>query len=153
MNPKARLSGVSQCTILGAWVGDGAVDLRRSPCLAILDSGNMKLDVAPRNICPNRIDFDIFRELMRHCDRNHKVCHRNESQNVVGLRVIDVQTQTVIRAPDNCNYLALSYVWGKPTDSDLSDDLRKPPLVIEDAISVTRTLGYKYLWVDRYVSL
>jgi len=42
-------------------------------------------------------------------------------------------------------YVTLSYVWGKDSSSE------EMPLVVRDSITVTKKLGYRYLWVDRYV--
>ena len=74
------------------------------------------------------------------------------------LRVIDCQINRVVKAPEGCKYVALSYVWGiadKLSDSQdvpaddgtLPDDL---PNVIQDAISVVLKLNLRYLWIDRY---
>jgi hypothetical protein len=63
----------------------------------------------------------------------------------------------IVPATSGCQYLALSYVWGKSTvlledDSDLAKDQlpKNLPQTIEDAILTTKSLGYDYLWVDRY---
>jgi hypothetical protein len=65
------------------------------------------------------------------------------------LRVIDVDALNVIAAPEKCEYVALSYVWGAhPVTAP-----RKFPSVVEDSFVVTKNLGYKYLWVDKYVGL
>ncbi|KIM99873.1 hypothetical protein OIDMADRAFT_126407 [Oidiodendron maius Zn] len=77
-------------------------------------------------------------------------------QNVLqSLRVIECSTRRLVKAPEDCIYLALSYVWGSPTDSEPevrgNDFLPcQLPLTIEDAITVTLQLGHEYLWVDRY---
>ncbi|KAI1355540.1 heterokaryon incompatibility protein-domain-containing protein [Xylaria sp. FL0043] len=52
-------------------------------------------------------------------------------------------------------YVALSYVWGRNNDfSTLTKGcLELPtllPRVIEDAILVTLSLGYRFIWIDRY---
>jgi hypothetical protein len=84
-----------------------------------------------------------------------------------GFRVIDVHRRVVIRAPRDCRYFALSYVWGvqemleatglKPVtlqSADLALDangVQLPaalPRTIADALDLTSELGYNYLWVD-----
>lgn len=49
-----------------------------------------------------------------------------------------------------CNYLALSYMWGTVGQKsyDLGDILDVVPPTIEDAITVMKKLGERYLWVD-----
>ncbi|PTB68011.1 HET-domain-containing protein [Trichoderma citrinoviride] len=55
----------------------------------------------------------------------------------------------------NVDYVTLSYVSGSSSDADteIDDDHLLPeslPKLIADAISTTKGLGYRYLWVDRY---
>lgn len=82
-------------------------------------------------------------------------------------RVLDVKTDRVIRAPENCRYIALSYVWGGITPFRLQKanltvreagiphghfsaqlDRQKLPRTIQDAMVVVKLLGERYLWVD-----
>jgi hypothetical protein len=49
--------------------------------------------------------------------------------------------------------VTLSYVWGnvaEPSSTDPNKLSKEAPQLIQDAMEVTRRLGYKYLWVDRY---
>ncbi|KAK2613145.1 hypothetical protein N8I77_000072 [Diaporthe amygdali] len=59
--------------------------------------------------------------------------------------VLDVDSRRRVSKPDKCEYIALSYVWG--TQAAVSESFSK---VVEDSFVVTKKLGYKYLWVDRY---
>lgn len=88
------------------------------------------------------------------------------------LRLIDVRNRTIVKAPHpkRLYYVTLSYVWGtehmeaesgrRPVVTNRAD-IRKTtggkestplpewlPRTIEDAISLTHALGYRYLWVD-----
>lgn len=71
------------------------------------------------------------------------------------LKVIDCRTRSVVMALPNCEYAALSYVWGpryEMSNWHTSND-RLPsvvPRTIDDAISLVRHLGWNYLWIDRY---
>lgn len=110
-------------------------------------------DFRSRRIEPSSIDYNRLKNLVQRCDKEHKMCHSSESRpNISGLEVIDIKTRKVIKAPARCKYLALSYMWGKQDGDSSVHDIEHPPPVIKDAISVTNSMGYDYLWVDRYVS-
>ncbi|KAI0538687.1 heterokaryon incompatibility protein-domain-containing protein [Xylaria digitata] len=52
-------------------------------------------------------------------------------------------------------YVALSYIWGNGSDTFTATKVGPQlpsllPRVIEDAISATLSLGYRFIWVDRY---
>jgi hypothetical protein len=67
--------------------------------------------------------------------------------------LIDCTTRLIIDAPEDAQYMALSYCWGPPTCSARESPSALPAvaeLVIEDALKVTVALGIRYLWVDRY---
>lgn len=75
---------------------------------------------------------------------------------LLGLKVIDCFLRHVVPISPHCDYVALSYVWGSGTsraeDGTFNLDLydRRLPQTVEDAMNVTRVLGKRYLWVDRY---
>ena len=101
------------------------------------------------------ISYDKINQWIHQCE-NHDRYKLALDEEIRGLRVItcDTGVATVIDAPQSCPYVALSYVWGDSKESSvtvdvLGDDL---PQTIKDSITVTRKLGFKYLWVDRYVS-
>lgn len=111
-------------------------------------------DLQSKKITPSSVDYEKLKTQVKTCQKEHKSCCKAKSRtNVSGLEVIDVRTQPlqVIEAQGQCEYLALSYVWGKQGDS-LVNNLENPPAVIKDAIRVTKSMGFEYLWVDRYVS-
>ena len=81
------------------------------------------------------------------------------------IRLIDVERLALVEATgDDCDYAALSYVWGAPkhvaqaltlessnakllvTEGSLDHRVGK---TIEAAIHITRKLGLRYLWADR----
>ena len=65
------------------------------------------------------------------------------------LKVIDCVERKIDDAPPNCEYIALSYVWG--ANQECPSLREKLPQTIEDSITTVLHLGYRYLWVDRYV--
>lgn len=114
------------------------------------------------------VNLDLLRKWISTCLEDHKDACQNpewirkgESQHPF-LRLIDVQRGCIIDAPEDCEYFALSYVWGPPADFlrlliSNQDELRQMgidwsderiPKTIRDAVSLVYWLGYKYLWVD-----
>lgn len=105
--------------------------------------------------------FDVDRALhwLEYCKNNHSnLCGDSTSSLVPGLRLIDCWTMSIKEAGDSSPYVALSYVWGDQANVDCSlrrtgNRLLLPASlspVISDAISVTRALGFQYLWVDKF---
>ena len=95
------------------------------------------------------IDFAWIRDCLKFCNQNHAgTCLRGTTPAISGFRVIDCSNRSVVSAPENCHYTALSYVWGL----SVSTHSNGFSPVVEDSISATLALGFKYLWVDRYVS-
>lgn len=103
------------------------------------------------------------------CCKGHKKHCNIQAPEVTGMKLIDCKSNDLIireHYPD-AKYVALSYVWGKPAASEMLTSApaakempqkedktsRLPkdiPLTIRDAIQVTRALGYRFLWVDKY---
>ena len=113
--------------------------------------------IGPRIIDAQKADFSLVRAWMSYCHSKHKgLCKPQVTKNLASLRVIDVDAQKVVPAPKNCQYVALSYVWGSPrgeTGCDENQGQLTFPQVVHDSFIVTREAGYQYLWVDKYVSL
>jgi hypothetical protein len=65
------------------------------------------------------------------------------------MKVIDCVKRIIVPAPLDCVYIALSYVWG--TNQACPSLEGRLPQTIEDSITTVLHLGYRYLWVDRYV--
>lgn len=117
--------------------------------------------VVARVIDPSCIEFSQVRGWIEDCRENHKLsCATETNPHAVeffkSLPVIDCDSGRIVVLPKGQNYLALSYVWGSPikagvmTESLTDLDVKKCPRTIQDSIQVTRSLGYQYLWIDRY---
>jgi hypothetical protein len=114
----------------------------------------------------SEVNLRLARIWLQDCLLLHEKCTRGsalDSSPILPSRVIDVAD------PDNCylfekigerdNYLTLSYCWGQgerllttmgcfemfkrrlPTDDQM-------PVTFHDAFTVTRALGYRYIWID-----
>ncbi|KAI1333582.1 heterokaryon incompatibility protein-domain-containing protein [Xylariaceae sp. FL0016] len=98
-----------------------------------------------------RLDFDAARRWIRECEQHHPLCSARQG-GCFPSQVIDCHTGRVVQTSALTEYVALSYVWGSqsaPLPSS-SFSVGDTPRVIQDAVSVTMSLGYRYLWVDKY---
>ena len=108
-----------------------------------------------RHLYPSTIDTGLVRRWISECEERHAgLCELEDSRPLQNLKVIDCKERMVIAAPEGCDYVALSYVWGKAGVEEegsyvLSGSVL--PQTIEDSIELTLSLGYEYLWIDRYV--
>lgn len=102
-----------------------------------------------RLILPNEVGprFGMADYWMFVCSNSHGPCcspRKLPGRTVDGFRAIDCEQNP--SAVENVSwrekYVVLSYVWGAPEIPDW-------PQTTKDAITVTKMLGYKYLWVDR----
>jgi len=122
--------------------------------MAVNDTNAGGTKFGPRKILPAVIDFAILQDWLNICSTTHKnTCQYQHIKQVEAMKVVDCVSLSVMKAPEQCDYIALSYVWGDSQSSQNLSELNGSalPQVVRDAISVTRALGYKYLWVDRYV--
>lgn len=122
-------------------------------------------------------NLELLQQWMNTCVESHALdskghaCRRprfHDTASEYGIRVIDVKQRIIVESnPEEIDYAALSYVWGKDHTQDvkLQDQHEvktdaignspsvlppKVPKVVEDAILVCRKLSIPYLWVDRY---
>jgi hypothetical protein len=118
-----------------------------------------------RVVQPN-LEYSILRHWLDFCCRNHQDCkvRKFQKRDLLSVRVIhcppasssllEAPPLKVVLKPKNCDYVALSYVWGQPTISRpektrLIINGMSVPQVVIDAITITQRLGLRYLWVDR----
>lgn len=101
-----------------------------------------------RELDAHAFDLRHARAWISHCEQNHH--SRCSDERVSGLsefRVLDCCSRQVVNAPERCRYVALSYVWGRSSESN--ESLNGLSKVIEDSIAVALGLGFNYLWADR----
>ncbi|KAK4034646.1 tol protein [Parachaetomium inaequale] len=133
----------------GAWTYSGA---RGGIILACSEAAG---GLFARQVQP-KVDVLLIAEWLAFCDKHHKSCKQLDPPIPQGFRVIDCSTRTILEWESLVHpkhYATLSYVWGGDQGDPESphDALPDPvPRTIDDAISLTDRLGYRYLWVDRY---
>ncbi|KAF2464175.1 HET-domain-containing protein [Lindgomyces ingoldianus] len=183
------LSDLSQIAIFGTWInalGPSREQRLKSSALSILvwpespriPQAAYKLVIrAVSRLLPDQphfgrlssvksdfLDFELIRRWLQHCEKNHATCHGNNNDLLVKptetFIVIDVKQECIVHAPDNCRYIALSYVWGDTIQLTLSGEKFKEfsqkhslrnvqlPQTVSDAIELVEKLGERYLWVD-----
>ncbi|KAF4636151.1 hypothetical protein G7Y89_g1950 [Cudoniella acicularis] len=105
------------------------------------------------------------RNQLKECQTSHRKCLRNSVVPALPTRVLDVglSGDLLIKLhksdpQQHSYYVALSYCCGGPQKCQTIEDtvgkhyngivLRDLSLSIQDAVEVTRQLGFQYLWVD-----
>ncbi|KAJ4372250.1 hypothetical protein N0V83_004024 [Neocucurbitaria cava] len=107
-----------------------------------------------------RFDLSLVTKWLQFCSQYHNKHCPKSNHSVDRLRLIDCESLDVKTAHPEDIYVALSYVWGSPDrdnapkgGGNVIDDAQLPsilPAVISDAIKVTRLLGFRYLWIDKF---
>jgi hypothetical protein len=110
---------------------------------------------------PPLVDVTMIKRWLGFCFDSHSLRCCTDESITHGLRVIDCESRYVIQHPAGAAYIAVSYVWGNPSSQLLLEEHHEPsqspnslpsflPQTIEDCITITQALGYRYLWVDKY---
>ncbi|UPK95820.1 hypothetical protein LCI18_006755 [Fusarium solani-melongenae] len=108
----------------------------------------------------DKIAYGSLRSWINSCIQHHALlaaCNPQSRPSIPEFRLIDCNSRKIVSPDAHVSFVALSYVWGiippaQGTHSGNStslDDTRVEP-VVEDAIYVTKKLGYTHLWVDRH---
>jgi hypothetical protein len=122
------------------------------------------LENALPKLYPDRIDYVSVKAWIDDCDSNvgseptrrtssHRKCKGIVQSTFNSFKVIDCRNMRLVPAPIGRDYVAVSYVWGQSSvgHSENSTLLHDPPLSLRDSIEVVLSLGYDYIWIDRYV--
>ena len=108
------------------------------------------------------VDIKRVKSLLDVCERHHTACKRavsaaDQALDATQIVLLDVTERRIIRADTRTPYVALSYVWdlidreGYQGFKDGSKEgcvVPNLPCIMEDAITVVKGLGEKYLWID-----
>lgn len=141
----------------------------------------------PANLVRAKVSFDTIRRHLTACEEKEKHDQAPtppvvESREIHGKKctpasgpkrpglppgsyLVDVEEYCITEPPPDCQYIALSYVWGKPIPGRVELQLLQSnikemtirgylreklvPATIQDAMTVCSKLGIRYLWVDR----
>ncbi|KAI0482774.1 HET-domain-containing protein [Xylariaceae sp. FL0804] len=95
------------------------------------------------------LDLPAIAKVLDTCSLTHgQQCQTGWPAEMATVRFIDVLERKVVSCPGRCEYVALSYVWGGVMPAEGALETKSLPRTIEDAITVTKRLGRRYLWVD-----
>jgi Heterokaryon incompatibility protein (HET) len=105
-----------------------------------------------------RIVYERLQEWLSRCQSSHSsTCGPRKIGRSIVTRCIDCDSSEIVSISSQDRYLALSYVWGSPSSAGEEDgqaNMKLPisgvPRVVEDALTVVKALGERYLWVDKY---
>ncbi|KAK8197265.1 heterokaryon incompatibility protein-domain-containing protein [Phyllosticta capitalensis] len=111
------------------------------------------------------VNWGRIRRMMISCSLGHPSCKEQRTHSLAkGFRVIDVRKRCIKEAGSGCQFVALSYVWGKNPDytkftatrSSIHNLMQDGALVesrtpksIFDAMQACVQLGERFLWADR----
>ncbi|KAI1858895.1 uncharacterized protein JN550_012354 [Neoarthrinium moseri] len=112
--------------------------------------------VCAKEVSP-RFDPNIVGSWLNECQSSHVICQSHHSSYQPD-NLIDCQTRQIISVQSletPPTYIALSYVWGKSNKQAANIDAESvlPATavpVIEDTLEVAVSLGYRYVWIDKY---
>lgn len=100
---------------------------------------------------------------MKDCIKKHELCNITRHNGYTPTRLLDVGSiettpKLVVSCGKTVEYLALSHCWGgslplQTTSVNLHDHLNAIswdalPATFQDAVKVTRSMGYRHLWID-----
>lgn len=133
----------------GSRIGDHAVRTGIKGGAAIALSRGQEAGRANKaRVVGGGIDLSGLRAQMEVCGDTHgDACRSHATPELLSTRMVDVVARRVVACPPGCVYAALSYVWGGVRAEDGALESGMLPQTIEDAITVARGLGLRYLWV------
>ncbi|MCJ1354059.1 MAG: hypothetical protein MMC33_004046 [Icmadophila ericetorum] len=129
----------------------GFISCAKSSCNPYGSSNTLPV----RDLKANAIDFGIIRDWLDCCRTKHsEKCNPKIMDPIRNLLLINCFTRQIVAPHTSVAFVALSYVWGRPSAETVKTEkgnyVENAETVIEDAMRITRELGYTHLWVDRY---
>lgn len=130
--------------------------LGAGPHMLLVQDQSMSAEAPPDSIMLGDTPIELIRNSISTCEREHDHhCFPKSPDTLHNLKVLDCEWNEVVAAPPGCRYVALSYVWGQTQANSNNEGTfveQRLPKTVSDSCFIAQKLGYKYLWVDRYVS-
>lgn len=155
------LEGAKDCHILLAPRGVQSCDLSRwarhaeDGYIACLPKEREAGLFVPQ-LVSDTFDYKKAKLWLWNCRTTHGTACNEYREEIPGLKAIDCETLRIVQIQPGALWVALSYVWGHDQRNVSPDGAKHGTIpcavskTIQHAIEVTKGLGYKYLWVDRY---
>lgn len=154
-SPPDGIAGESLGTLRFQGWEDDTLDRRSRPHeVDVYDGVDSATAYVFRTRLEPRANFDLIKTWITDCKATHTLCEPTTRDSLVNFRVIDCEQRAVVQAPADCDYVALSYVWGQNFVAEPAargSQFDQLPRTLEDSIAVAQLLGYRYLWIDRLV--
>ncbi|KAH0432247.1 tol-like protein [Colletotrichum camelliae] len=169
---KAKVPGYLRIHKIGSTlktddVATPLLSIIRSPVKVGVSTNQGDLQVGHPILSPSRheIHFEILRKWIQDCDNDptHRHCRPDENPNLP-TRLLDVEDNKIRLVESKGlrdRYLALSHPWGDPEKHshfctythNIANHMAginwgQLPGTFKDAITTTRELGVRYLWID-----
>jgi len=125
----------------------------RGDALCLMENDNTTdRTLGGKRVDPHEINMEIILQWVRSCVQLHdEACLPVSTTALEEIRLIDVESRKVVKYPGpDCEYIALSYVWGDMTQDHykLGNTLNALPKTLEDLLYFAKRLGKRYVWVD-----
>ena len=122
-----------------------------------------------RGVDPDHIHVNVIKHWISTCNQYHTQSCLSVNPGIVDLQrssdrllLIDVQNNCIVQKPWSVRYLALSYIWGRTQQLNLSkanysDLTQRDALLrhqgqisrtIQDSMHFVKSIGQRYLWAD-----
>lgn len=147
---------------------DASYHSRPGSFVCLADNHQEENRLSARECLDPWINFEEVQRWVSLCRSEHDDCEGLDQSSLNfkehRFRLIDVKENCIVEVSKSCTYVALSYVWGDPNDrrlllllgnrarllqaNSLGTAWSSIPATIRDAITATKKLGQRYLWVD-----
>lgn len=170
---RLRYTSLDPKVVFPGWVNVSILETNNpsidsSDELRELDIGRLELD----SDLNSERNFEIARSWLCQCLRNHTTTLHDRQPKACGsprkerlpTRVVDVGLDTgatpklFISNGKSDDYIALSHCWGGGSGLTLTQEnfrtleraipMRNAPANFKDAITITRKLGFRFIWID-----
>ncbi|KAK5991462.1 hypothetical protein PT974_09744 [Cladobotryum mycophilum] len=130
------------------------------------ESAHEKSMFSGRAVMSDQFDLSLVKSWITSCAEWHghdcvdTTPWKTSDWDVPFIRLISLTENMIVEKPSPPPYIALSYVWGTaPVFRTLQDNInesmkpgglpfKKFPKSIRDAITLSRALGFQYIWID-----
>ncbi|KAF2197598.1 HET-domain-containing protein [Delitschia confertaspora ATCC 74209] len=122
------------------------------PALALYDVSRAGDLLCAPELVPAEFNPTMISNWIQSCREHHGSCSPAAHERTE-ITLIDCATRRLTTLDMTHPYVALSYVWGNVVPKPLLNSSEIPEntsAVIVDALQVTQSLGFKYLWADQY---